>query len=116
MSEQPNITPVYPFKDDGITLVDVQNILEASGLGFPGYYEWRSRSGCFFCFYQQIGEWQGLRERHPALFERAKEYEVVKNGKKFTWVDGRTLDDVSRMPRRTLKLKADADGCAICHL
>jgi 3'-phosphoadenosine 5'-phosphosulfate sulfotransferase (PAPS reductase)/FAD synthetase len=116
MSERPNITPVYPFKDDGITLADVQQILEASGLGLPKYYEWRSRSGCYFCFYQQIGEWQGLRERHPELFDRAKAYETMKNGRKYTWVDGRSLDDVAALERRSLKPKDDADGCVVCHL
>lgn len=115
VSEQPNITPVYPFKDHGMGLGDVQRLLEDSGLGLPGYYEWRSRSGCFFCFYQQIGEWQGLSERHPDLFERAKAYETVKNGRRFTWVDGRTLDDVTRLPRRAMRAKDD-EGCAICHL
>jgi 3'-phosphoadenosine 5'-phosphosulfate sulfotransferase (PAPS reductase)/FAD synthetase len=69
LSEQPNIIPVYPFKDDGVGLADVQRLLDHSGLGLPGYYEWRSRSGCYFCFYQQIAEWQGLKERHPTLFE-----------------------------------------------
>ena len=50
-------------------------ILEESGLGVPSYYEWRSRSGCFFCFFQQKREWVGLLENHPDLFEEAKKYE-----------------------------------------
>ncbi len=116
MSEKPNITPVYPFKDDGIGLADVQRLLDASGLGLPRYYEWRSRSGCYFCFYQQIGEWQGLSERHPDLFEKAKAYETTRNGRRYTWVDGRPLEAVNRMPRRGLKPKDDADGCVVCHL
>jgi 3'-phosphoadenosine 5'-phosphosulfate sulfotransferase (PAPS reductase)/FAD synthetase len=116
LSEEPNITPVYPFKDNGITLEDVQRLLDDTGLGLPKYYEWRSRSGCYFCFYQQIGEWQGLNERHPELFVRAKTYEQGKNGRKYTWVDGRSLDDVEKMPRRTIKAKSDEDGCMICHL
>lgn len=116
LSEQPNILPVYPFKDEGMKLIDVQRILEDSGLGAPGYYEWRSRSGCYFCFYQQIAEWQGLKERHPDLFEKAKTYETGKNGRKYTWVDGRSLSDLEKMPRRALKAKSDEEGCAICHL
>src|SRR5207249_2510615 len=55
LSQQPNIIAVYPFKDDGMGLADIKQILEESGLGLPGYYTWRSRSGCYFCFYQQIG-------------------------------------------------------------
>ena len=116
VSEQPNIIPVYPFKDEGMGLADVQRLLDDSGLGLPAYYEWRSRSGCYFCFYQQLGEWQGLNERHPGLYEQAKAYEGGKNGRKYTWVDGRSLDDVAKMPRRAVKPKSDEEGCAICHL
>jgi hypothetical protein len=116
LSEQPNITAVYPFKDEGIVIADVQRLLEDTGLGLPKYYEWRSRSGCYFCFYQQIAEWQGLKERHPELYEKAKKYETGRNGRKYTWVDGRSLGDVEKMPRRALKAKSDEEGCAICHL
>jgi len=113
-SQKANIIPVYPFKDDNIGFDEVQDILEESGLGMPSYYQWRSRSGCYFCFYQQIGEWQGLKEHHPELFEMAKKYEGEKDGKKFTWVEGKTLDEVIAGPRRELTEKGD--GCAICHL
>ena len=115
LSEKPNITPVYPFKDLGFQLADVQRILDESGLGLPEYYAWRSRSGCYFCFYQQIAEWQGLKDQHPELFERAKGYEKQQDGRGYTWVDGRSLDEVAEMPRRSVKAKGD-DGCAICHL
>jgi 3'-phosphoadenosine 5'-phosphosulfate sulfotransferase (PAPS reductase)/FAD synthetase len=117
ISEQPNIMAVYPFKDDKIGLADVQRILAESGLGFPEYYKWRSRSGCYFCFYQQVGEWQGLKEEHPDLFEAAKGYEREENGRQFTWVDGRTLEELEAMPRREpLPMIDAAEGCAICHL
>ncbi len=113
LSELPNIIPVYPFKDDKLGLADIKMILEESGLGVPSYYEWRSRSGCYFCFYQQIGEWQGLKERHPDLFEKAKEYE--KDG--FTWVSGRTLDEIAALPKREpIPAAETTEGCAICHL
>jgi hypothetical protein len=115
ISERPNITPVYPYKDDGISLDAVSRILDSAGLGLPDYYEWRSRSGCYFCFYQQVGEWQGLKERHPELYERAKAYEVMKRGRKYTWHDGRSLEDIERMPRRAIRAKDD-EGCAVCHL
>jgi len=113
ISEQPNILPCYPFKDDKLGLDDIKQILDESGLGMPSYYEWRSRSGCYFCFYQQIGEWQGLKERHPDWFEQAKEYE--KDG--FTWVAGRTLDEIAALPKREPIPAPDmTQGCAICHL
>ena len=116
LSDKTNITPVYPFRDGALTLSDVQRILNDSGLGLPDYYEWRSRSGCYFCFYQQVGEWQGLRERHPDLFEKAKNYERESSGRQYTWVDGRSLNDIARLPRRPLRHEPDAPGCAVCHL
>jgi len=116
LSEKRNITPVYPFRDEGFTISDVHRILDESGLGLPEYYEWRSRSGCYFCFYQQIAEWQGLKERHGDLFEQAKTYERNSESRGYTWVEGRSLEDVERMPRRQLRSKSDEDGCAICHL
>ena len=116
LSEKPNIIPVYPFKDDNLGIADVQKILDESGLGLPDYYKWRSRSGCFFCFYQQIGEWQGLKENHPELFEQAKAYEKTTGDKRFTWTQGRTLDDIAAMPRKAPIPKDETEGCAICHL
>ncbi|MBI2570977.1 MAG: phosphoadenosine phosphosulfate reductase family protein [Candidatus Schekmanbacteria bacterium] len=117
ISDRPNILPVYPFKDARIGLAEVKALLEESGLGLPPYYEWRTRSGCYFCFYQQIGEWQGLKEHHPELFERAKAYEKAENGRTYTWVDGRSLTDVEKLARRhEIPSAEDLDGCAICHL
>ena len=116
LSEQPNITAVYPFKDDGIGFKDVMRILEESGLGLPKYYEWRTRSGCYFCFYQRISEWQGLKARHPELFDKAKGYEKEGKGRRYTWVDGRSLEDIARMPTQELDTNTEDDGCAVCHL
>lgn len=112
LSSKPNIIPVYPFKEDGIGLDDVHQLLDGAGLGLPSYYEWRSRSGCYFCFYQQIAEWQGLYFRHPDLFAKARQYEI--ESRTFTWVQGKTLDEIAAMPRR--ELTEAKDGCAICHL
>lgn len=117
LSEKSNIMPVYPFKDLGMSLEEVKRLLDESGLGLPAYYEWRSRSGCYFCFYQQIGEWQGLRERHPELFNQAKTYEKVENGRAYTWSEGRSLTDIEKLKHRHANpVGEDLDGCAICHL
>lgn len=117
LSDRPNIIPVYPFKDDGLGIADVRAILEESGLGTPDYYRWRSRSGCYFCFYQQIGEWQRLKEEHPHLFDEAKKYEKLNGDKRFTWTDGRTLDDIAALPDKyPLPIADESQGCAICHL
>jgi 3'-phosphoadenosine 5'-phosphosulfate sulfotransferase (PAPS reductase)/FAD synthetase len=117
ISEQPNIVPVYPFKDDGIGLPEVRRILEESGLGLPAYYQWRTRSGCYFCFYQQLGEWQRLKEHHPDLFEAAKAYEKSSNGRRYTWVQGRSLQEIASLSREyPLPVEGDAEGCAVCHV
>jgi 3''-phosphoadenosine 5''-phosphosulfate sulfotransferase (PAPS reductase)/FAD synthetase and related enzymes len=117
LSEKPNILPVYPFKDEGLMLADIKRLLDESGLGLPPYYSWRSRSGCYFCFYQQIGEWQGLKQHHPDLFEKAKAYEKVEGGKPYTWVDGRSLGEIERINQRyEVPAREDMEGCAMCHL
>jgi 3'-phosphoadenosine 5'-phosphosulfate sulfotransferase (PAPS reductase)/FAD synthetase len=97
ISTKPNITPIYPFKEAGITKANVFQILETSGLGLPKYYEWRTRSGCYFCFFQRRSEWVGLLETHPELFERAKEYE--KPDEDYTWVQHESLEQLSRPER-----------------
>ncbi len=96
ISTKPNIQTRFPFKEDGITIDDVREILEDSGLGMPKYYEWRSRSGCYFCFYQRKIEWIGLLENHPELFEKAKEYEKFdeQTGKRYTWSERESLDEI----------------------
>jgi len=118
LSKQPNITPVYPFKDDKIGLQEVKNILEKSGIGMPEYYKWRSRSGCYFCFYQQIGEWQGLKEHHPDLFEKAMAFEGEKPDGQgyYTWCEGKTIDEIVSQDKKNILPIDETDGCAICHL
>ena len=71
ISTKPNISTSFPFVEDGIDHAGVLKILDEAGVGLPGYYEWRTRSGCYFCFYQRKAEWVGLADRHPELFERA---------------------------------------------
>ena len=95
ISHKPNIKAAYPFIEDGIIKADVIRILQES-VGIPDYYRWRSRSGCYFCFFQRQDEWIGLAENHPELFERAKAYESIDDvtGKPFTWVRGATLEQI----------------------
>ena len=95
ISHKPNIQAAYPFVDDGIIKSDVFRILEDT-VGIPAYYRWRSRSGCYFCFFQRRDEWIGLAQHHPDLFERAMEYEksASEAGKPFTWVPGTTLREL----------------------
>ena len=103
-----NMKTVLPFKEDGIDKQGVMEILEASGLGMPKYYDWRSRSGCTFCFFQQKIEWVRLKERHPEAFEEAKTYEkkATKSGSPFTWTEGESLDELTQ-PIRVEQIKQD---------
>ena len=71
ISTKPNIKSRFPFVEDGVDRDGVMRILEDAGIGLPSYYEWRTRSGCYFCFYQRKAEWIGLADRHPELFDRA---------------------------------------------
>lgn len=71
VSTKPNIKAVFPFIEADIDQDGVMRILDEAGIGLPDYYSWRTRSGCYFCFYQRKAEWVGLADRHPELFERA---------------------------------------------
>ena len=102
-STRTNIHVEYPFRDDGVDKSGVMRILNDAGVGLPAYYEWRTRSGCYFCFYQRKAEWVGLAERHPELFERAVAYEEKSNknhagygmtGRQFTWSQNETLREL----------------------
>lgn len=134
ISHKPNIKAVYPFVEDGIVRADVFRILEDT-IGVPEYYRWRSRSGCYFCFFQRQDEWLGLHDNHKELFERAQEYEKVdsKSGRRFTWVKDRTLEEVldnreeveksakrkrpaATWQSRVLEDDPDDDACLICTL
>ena len=108
ISTKPNIEARFPFVEDGIDRNGVMRILADAGIGLPEYYEWRTRSGCYFCFYQRKAEWIGLSERHPELFERAIAIEQkvladagvggdadfrdrAMRGRQYTWSGGETL-------------------------
>jgi 3'-phosphoadenosine 5'-phosphosulfate sulfotransferase (PAPS reductase)/FAD synthetase len=112
---------VFPLIDneDNLFIEDIFKILEESGVGVPAYYKpleyeveidgqvfqgrySRSRSGCFFCFYQQKIEWVWLYETHRDLFEQAMQYE--KDG--YSWMDTETLEELAQ-PARIAQIKKD---------
>ena len=97
-----------PLKEAGIDKSGVLEILEGTGIGLPVYYEWRTRSGCTFCFFQQKIEWVRLMDRHPGYFEEAKTYEknALEHGSPFTWSQGESLDALSR-PERIAQIKKE---------
>lgn len=140
----------FPLIDNSDVLVrdDIFQLLRDSGVGVPAYYEKidfevngekgqyaRSRSGCYFCFYQQKIEWIWLYEQHPDKFKLALEYE--KDG--YTWNQDETLEDLIQ-PERMQQIKeeylkrlkrnsqpqspylidildeAEGEGCASCFI
>jgi len=143
ISTKPNIIPHYPFIEDGIKKEDVTRMLQESGLGLPRYYEWRSRSGCYFCFFQQRIEWVGLLEHYEDLFDRAESFEKedTQTGERYTWSQRESLQELRSLERKQAiideyqrrstnqRFKANLslvdvfssneladEGCLICHL
>lgn len=89
------------FKDNGIKVPGYYDPIEFEVDGEKGTYN-RSRSGCYFCFYQRKIEWIWLHERHPHLFELAMQYE--KDG--YSWMDNETLGDIIK-PARAIQIKTE---------
>lgn len=109
----------YPLLYDEEIIVekDVFRLLKESGVGVPGYYDKlayevdgekgkyaRSRSGCYFCFFQQKIEWVWLYEQHPDLYYKAMEYENEKEG--FTWNQNESLKELIH-PNRIKQIKLE---------
>jgi 3'-phosphoadenosine 5'-phosphosulfate sulfotransferase (PAPS reductase)/FAD synthetase len=101
--------------EDVLVRSDIFKLLEDSGVGVPQYYKEvgfevngkvssyaRSRSGCYFCFYQQKIEWVWLYEQHTELFKKAMEYE--KDG--YTWIQDEPLIELIK-PDRIEKIKEE---------
>ncbi|TVS03681.1 MAG: hypothetical protein EA407_06320 [Rhodobacteraceae bacterium] len=104
----PNLKINFPLREHGLDKAAVVELLESSGLGLPTYYDWRSRSGCTFCFYQQKIEWVRLKRTHPDAFEEAKAYEktALENGSPFTWSDRESLTELEQ-PERIKQIEED---------
>ena len=107
----------FPLLDNTDVLVkdDIFRILRESGVGVPAYYEeipfevdgkqgtyCRSRSGCYFCFFQQKIEWIWLLEQHPDLYKKAMGFE--KDG--YTWNQNESLEELCK-PERVRQIKLD---------
>ena len=139
----------FPLVNDENNLVrdDIFQLLRNSGVGVPDYYEKkdfisegkvgqyaRSRSGCYFCFFQQKIEWIWLYEQQPEWFTKAMEYENDKEG--FTWNQNESLKELIE-PERIEAIKAEylnrkntnnspylldilsdaeSEGCAACFI
>lgn len=110
-STHKNLKISLPFRESGVDKRGVLEILESAGVGLPKYYDWRSRSGCTFCFFQQKIEWVRLLQRHPEAFEDAKRYEknAMEHGSPFTWTKGESLDELEN-PERIQQIIEDFEA------
>lgn len=122
------------LKESNVGIPQYYNLIEFEVGGEKGFYN-RSRSGCFFCFFQQKIEWVWLYENHNDLFLKAIEYE--KEG--YTWMQDESLlelvqpDRVKQIKEYHLKKSAqhsskkseylldildeeDERGCAACFI
>jgi hypothetical protein len=108
LTQDENLVVRLPFRESGIDKLGVLEILEGSNLGLPAYYDWRSRSGCTFCFYQQKIEWVRLKRNHPEDYEAAKAYEKTakEHGSPFTWIQRESLEELEK-PERTAQIEAE---------
>ncbi|MGO8104741.1 phosphoadenosine phosphosulfate reductase family protein [Rhizobium leguminosarum] len=106
----PNMRVHLPLRSAGVDRAGVIEMLEQASVGEPEYYDWRSRSGCTFCFYQQKIEWVRLAEHHPDRFQEAVDYEktAIKDGSPFTWSQGESLLELVA-PARVEQIKTDYD-------
>jgi len=92
---------VFDMLENSVGVPEYYKKLEYEVEGKTGTYS-RTRSGCFFCFYQQKIEWIWLYENNREKFEKAKKYE--KDG--FTWIENESLDELTQPERiKEIKLK-----------
>ena len=90
----------------------VRRILDESGVGLPSYYEWRTRSGCYFCFFQRTAEWVGLLGETPNSFRGGQGIRkdlILKLGT-LHWNQRESLEELSE-PNRIAQIRERHDKC-----
>lgn len=91
-NDKKRLKAVMPFIEDGLEIQDIYKILNDT-VGLPPYYKWRTRSGCYFCFFQRRVEFAILYYLYPEWFASAKEYEQEhEDGRNYTWIYNKSLD------------------------
>lgn len=110
-----NVATEYPFQSEGITKKDVERILTRAGIGLPGFYRFKSRSGCYFCPFQKRIEWVGLLENHPQLFAKAMSFE--REG--YSWIKGLPLKELAKRKetiKKRYEISTERKELAKCQL
>lgn len=116
----PGVTTRYPLREWGWGVADVLGYLDSRGVVIP------ERTDCAVCFYQTLGQWFDLWERHPDHYAEGERWEA-ETGHTFrspgrdTWPAGladlRAEFEGGRIPkdRRQPSLLAPAQ-CRACSL
>jgi 3'-phosphoadenosine 5'-phosphosulfate sulfotransferase (PAPS reductase)/FAD synthetase len=107
-SKYQNIKEEFPFVEYGINKADIFKILKDVGINLPDFYSWKRRSGCYFCFFQNLNDWLLLYEHYPELYKKAMDYEFknckeIKKGN-FGWRSDLTLEEMIK-PENIKKIK-----------
>lgn len=79
-----NTRAAFPFIDLKITKHMVFDILQNS-IGIPSTYAYRSRSGCFSCFFQRNAEAIGMLFNDPAGFAQTEALEKLSDSDSKRW-------------------------------
>ena len=79
-----NASAAFPFVDLKITKAAVFDILEQS-IGIPGTYQYRSRSGCFTCFFQRNQEAIGMLLQDPEAYAKTEKAEKLVDADHQRW-------------------------------
>lgn len=141
-SKKTNIQPAYPLRDYNVTLQGVYILVNNANLKPPAFFwprlhervaqklgynprstlpEWvfdmlfagRSRSNCDRCFNQRLYEWVWLHETHPDRFAEAMDWESKGTEGGYTWINGKSLQDVIDSRHDIFERRANAVAKAI---
>lgn len=79
-----NAKSAYPFIDLKMTKAMVFDILNNT-IGIPSTYAYRSRSGCYCCFFQRNSEIIGMLQNDPDDFAKTEAYEKLTDEDSKRW-------------------------------
>ena len=94
------VTNLYPLIDYKINREGCINIIKGARLPVP------IKSGCYFCPYNNMARWEGIYEKHPDLFRRARKIEESNKhyGTQRLALRGYSLKEIDKMLKKKKKL------------
>ena len=107
-STHPNLSVALPFREDGVDKAAVIDILEASGLGLPEYYQWRSRRAAPSASSSRRSSgfvsWSVIRIASKKRNRMRRTLSIM--GLPFTWSAGESLVELSK-PERVARIRSE---------